>query len=61
MVRQGSVVNMRSPPHLPTLHLPTLPTTQVPACLRTHFEAAVKHGRIRCMQNKQVRWRQVSG
>lgn len=56
MVRQGSVVIMRSPPLLPTL-----PTTQVPACLRTHFEAAVKHGRIRCMQNKQVRWRQVSG
>ncbi|PRW45481.1 arginine--tRNA chloroplastic mitochondrial-like isoform X2 isoform B [Chlorella sorokiniana] len=27
---------------------------QVPACLRTHFETAVKHGRIRCMQNKQV-------
>ncbi|EFN52926.1 hypothetical protein CHLNCDRAFT_137251 [Chlorella variabilis] len=27
---------------------------QVPPQLRTAFEAAVKHGRIRCMQNKQV-------
>ena len=26
----------------------------MPDCLRTAFEAAVKHGRIRCMQNKQV-------
>lgn len=27
---------------------------QIPATLRSAFETAVKHGRIRCMQNKQV-------
>ena len=55
----SSPSSRRPPPPAPTHARPPPPPPaprpeQVPPELRPSFEAAVKHGRIRCMQNKQV-------